>query len=66
MRKLFILLAIISAILLSGNAISATYNATGKWFYSTSNVWNNCGDSNYNESGSAEITQNGNNVTVYT
>jgi PKD repeat protein len=65
MKKLLTLLTITLSMFLSDNALSATYNATGTWNYSTYNEWNYCGESNNNESGSAEVTQNGNSVTIY-
>jgi len=65
MRNLFVLFIFISGMFLSTNALSATYDATGKWNYSTYNDWNNCGDPVYSVKGSAIINQSGNNVTVF-
>jgi hypothetical protein len=66
MKKLLIVLATILSMFFSTNgmAITYSYNATGTWTFSTYNSWNNCGEPNYNESGSAKIIQNGNNVTI--
>ena len=56
-----------------GNKISATrraqntptYDATGKWDYSESGLWNNCGDPNpLPGSGTDTLTQTGNRITV--
>jgi len=56
-----------------GNKVSATrraqhpptYDATGKWDYSESGFWNNCGDPNPQpRSGTDTLTQTGNRITV--
>jgi hypothetical protein len=67
MKKLLLGLAIISTMFFSTKAVAITYsyNATGTWTYSKYNSSNNCGELEYNESGPARVTQNGNNVTIF-
>jgi hypothetical protein len=60
----FAFLVALSAILLAGNCLSATYDITGAWDYTISNYWNNCEDPIPETSQGIDIfMQNGDNFT---
>ena len=45
-------------------SFAAAYDATGKWNYSQSNLYNTCGEQNVPESGVTILVQNGDSATL--
>lgn len=48
------------SIYITKSGATPTYDITGRWSYSATNTWNDCGDPNDTETGYVTVTQNGN------